>query len=358
MATNEELEQRVKELESLIIAQYDPPTGPEYSFPVPGQPIDQDQFQLLSLGTGNGIIDRGGAQYWLVGWGSDAETNQKNSMVLKTSSNTKKNEALVGGYYHVMTEDKTIHLPPVTEETTYKICITYDPRYIDESGEQAQGAVSLQVYTDELPTTFGRIHVLLWTVTRKPNQLLTDAEVSRHRQRISPVIYVWAEDHKPDPETMLWGSICMVGETGSVYRNVAPSTDGEDTGPRRWTKHQDQDLRELKPDVYTRDDASYVYPGSGAKAGSTRIGQLVVLEGRVARNSGANFVAGEGRTIMTLPSSHRPPTERRFLTKSDGVGGMLRSAIVVVSSNGDVTVWPHQDCSWVGLDGISYTLRY
>src|SRR5699024_10730904 len=125
-------------------------------------------------------------------------------------------------------------------------------------------------------------------------------------QRISPVIYVWAEDHKPDPETMLWGSICMVGETGSVYRNVAPSTDGEDTGPRRWTKHQDQDLRELKPVTVEKPDASYVYPGSGARAKSTRIGNLVVLEGRLARNSGSNFVGNEARHVDTLPPEHTP----------------------------------------------------
>ena len=348
MATNEELEQRVKELESLIIAQYDPPTGPEYSFPVPGQPIDQDQFQLLSLTDGNGIIDRGDYPYWLEGWGSDSETNQKNSMVLKTGG-LGKAEAIIGGYYHVLNENKTIPLPAVTETTTYYICLTFDPRYIEETGELANQSVSVQVYDDDPPTTFGRINIVLYTVTRKPNQLLTDATVERFRPRTVAPIAVLRREHLPDPANVLFGSVAYIyGENDIVIARGASTEEG---GPNRWDSM-------FTPDVIVRGPtASYEWAGSGDDFRSTRIGNLVILEGRLKRTSGDTFKANyaPGYNIRNLPPEHSPRASKRFITKAGGFDSDYHF-VVNISSDGTVQVYPNRDAEWVSVDGISYTV--
>lgn len=110
-------------------------------------------------------------------------------------------------------------------------------------------------------------------------------------------------------------------------------------------------------DVYVRGDGSYVWAGIGAKPGSTRVGNLIVLEGRVARGSGADFEVGRGHTIMTLPESHRPPYERRFVTKGPGTDNVNRSATIVVSANGEVTAFANVNMSWIGLEGCVFTTR-
>ena len=346
MATNEELEQRVKELESLVIAQYDPPSGPEYSFPQPGQPIDQDQFQLLSLTDGNGIIDRGDYPYWLEGWGSDAETNEKNSMRLRVGQKYDKAEAVIGGYYHVLNEDKTIPLPAVTETTTYYICLTNDPR--EEEGRL--GPVSVQVYTSEPPTTFARINTTLYTVTRKPNQLLTDATVERFRPRTVAPIAVLRREHLPDPASVLFGSVAYIyGENDIVIARGASTEEG---GPNRWDSM-------FTPDVIVRGPtASYEWAGSGDDFRSTRIGNLVILEGRLKRTSGEPFKGNYmgGYNIRNLPPQHSPRNSKRYITKSDGYNDMDKEVVVNIGSDGAVNVFPRADVAWVSVDGIVYTV--
>src|SRR5690625_7000452 len=49
-------DQRLDDLESLITAEYEPPEGTEYSFPVANQGITQEQFRLMNLGQANGMI--------------------------------------------------------------------------------------------------------------------------------------------------------------------------------------------------------------------------------------------------------------------------------------------------------------
>ena len=354
MATNEELEQRVKELESLIVAQYDPPTGPEYSFPAPGQPIDQDQFQLLSLHGGNGVIDRGGRPYWLNSWDTDAETNQKNSMILSNSTYNGKSEALVAGYYHVMSEERVVNFAPVLQETTYYVCLTFDPRVIDESGEQANGAISIQVYDSEPPSTFGRVHVILWTVTRKPNQLLSDATIDRVRPRLAPPLYVWLESHKPDPNKQLSGALCFVGQTKAVYR-VSSDDDGE--GSRSWVSLTDP------PWTEPADSDFYGWAGSGHRRGYRRTGEnsaqlrgrVKIMEDRPFRQGGGTNSAGYG--ILTLPADLTPQREQRFIASSSGYSGNVLN-VVTVSSDGNVYGMPLLgDATWLGLDGIEYSLH-
>src|SRR5690625_901996 len=85
-------DQRLDDLESLITAEYEPPEGTEYSFPVANQGITQEQFRLMFLGQANGMIhgDNGAVndpesstdnRYYLEGHDSDSETNQRNTLI-------------------------------------------------------------------------------------------------------------------------------------------------------------------------------------------------------------------------------------------------------------------------------------
>ena len=343
MATNEELEQRIKELESLVISQYDPPSGPEYSFPVPGQPIDQDQFQLLSLHSGNGIIDRGDFPYELVPWPTDSETNQKNSMILKAGrNNDSKAESLVSGYYHVMSEDKVIPLDPVSETTTYHICITYDPRSIEGTGDERGNPVEVKVYDSDPPVTFGRNHVYTYKVTRKPNQLLTDATIERVRPRLAAPIYVWAESHKPDAASVLYGSLCVVGETASIYRSVDDSNEGN----QGWVSITD-------PPWIDSTSKAYPVASSGVTAPGYRvIGNKVELRGRIKRKEGTDFVPGGAYNL--IPNSPTPEVGTVMNAGSDNKREPIQ---VGRASGGTLEVQVKNNTRWVDLAGCFYYLK-
>ena len=343
----------IEELQELVGAStYEPVDGPEFSYPAVGQAMDDEMWKFVTLALGSGILDDGGGAYWLRKIGNDSETNSANQMRLTVSETTGTAQAMVNGFYHRLLQDMRLDFPMPLEETTYYVVLELNPL----KARDPEGPISVKVYPNELNTESGRQHLILWTVTRKPNQLLTDAKIERLRPRLSPPVYVWSRAHMPEASEVLWGTMCFVGAEGAVYRSTAPNDNGVDNGDRQWIKHKDEDLKALEPDVYAKPDTNYIYPGSGARARSTKVGPVVILEGRIARGSGAIFEAHNRRVVMTLPADHRPRQERRFLTKSDGTGGMLRSCIVVVSSNGEVSVYPEQDCVWIGLDGCSFTV--
>ena len=350
--TLEELQQQIDELKSLITTQYEPPSGSEYSYPVVNQPMNDEQWQYVTLAMGDGILDTGGSPYWLKKLDTDAETNQQNQMVLTVSWEHGNAQGLLRGFFHRLMQDKVLNFPGVTTKTTYYVVLQYDPQ--GHAGES--GPIVAKVVTN-LDYSQGKHYVVLWTVEREPNQLLTDATITRLRPRVSPSFYVWDESHRPAANKVLWGTICYVGRTGKAYRSSGP--DGADAANREWVLQQDSDLSALAPDIVPRGDGSgYEYPGTGARLKSTRVGNVVIMEGRVQRESGAQFLSSnaDGYYIRTLPAAHRPENERRFITKSDGVGSTSRSAVVVVSSNGEVRVWPNQNCSWVSVDGCVFTV--
>ena len=327
-------------MRDILLTAAEPPTGPEFSYPVVDQAVSSSMWKWITKGVGNGIIDLGDGPYTLTGL-----NNATNTGVLKPGTGGTAN-AIVEGFYHQLSEDMTVSLPmPSSGTSTYSVCLTYDPRNSDSAG----GPISVQVYSGTTPTTFGRVHVVLWTVRRTANQLLTDSTVERFRPRVAPVIYVWDESHKPDPAQQLWGSLCVVGSTGSIYRATTAGEAGGDSGARAWVPMSDTDLR--------GDTPTYVYVGHGARIGSTRIGPLVVMEGRVRRQDGGLFSGGstQGYLVHVLPESHRPPTERRFIASGSGFTNNVH-VVVAVYTNGEVRVFPAQSTPWVSLDGCVFTV--
>src|SRR5699024_5635115 len=156
------------------------------------QGITQEQFRLMNLGQANGMIhgnngtvndspNSTGYRYYLEGHATDYETNQRNTHLLRAGTS---GESIVAAFYHLLTEDMELPFPAVTKTTVYHVTITYDPRDFKTS------PLKSQVYPGEPPTSQGRIHVLLHTVERRPNQLLSQAKITRYRQYTAGLLSV------------------------------------------------------------------------------------------------------------------------------------------------------------------------
>ena len=221
--TIEELAAQVQELNALVKTPYQPPSGPEFSYPIVGQPMTDAMWQYVTLGMGDGVLDEGGQPYWL-----RARENANNTLKITVSTTTNTAQAMLRGFYHKMTEDRTFTVPGVTTSTLFHFCLTYSPVGLN----QDQGPISLQMYAGTPPTTLGRFHIILWTLLRKPNQLLTDAEVRMVRPKITPSLSVNVEKDRPDPSKVLWGTRVLCHESGVEYRATGASD--ETGGPTEW----------------------------------------------------------------------------------------------------------------------------
>lgn len=338
-------DEKIESLEDIVTTTGQPVGGSEYSFPIPNQPMDQDQFQLLSIPNGDGIIDRAGYPYKLVGWDSDSETNQKDSMILKVSNVTGKAEAVVGGYYHVLTEDKVIPLPSVSTTTTYYIELTYDPRLGDD---EDPNIVSVQVYTSEPPTTFKRKHVDLHRVTREPNQILTDAKVETFRPRIAPTTVVYDKDSLPEPSTQVWGAVTFVH--GAVKDIVVAKGNTSEEADR---------YESLLSPAWeeTPDGESYVYTGNGYRVAIKRQGMTRTLRGQWKRASGQSFYPDSSYLLYGLLPGDRPAKTMRFLTAGPGTVNAGTTVSVTVNTNGEVVATPEKEAAWMSLDGVQFDVE-
>lgn len=222
---------RLDDLESLITAEYQPPSGVEYSFPVANQGITQEQFRLMFLGQANGMIhgdngtvndspDSTGYRYYLDKHDTDAETNQRNTLILRAGTSA---ESIVEGFYHRLTEDMELPFPPVTTTTVYHVTITYDPRDFKTS------PLRIQVYPGEPPTSHGRVHLLLHTVERRPNELLTQATRTRFRPYTAGVVAVQNSTQLPNVDSYPAGTLAVPSsnEASGLYVR-------SNTSPQRW----------------------------------------------------------------------------------------------------------------------------
>ena len=200
---------RLDSLESLVTAEYQPPEGVEYSYPVSNQGITQTQFRNMMRALGKGTItqhdsDTAQSSYRLVPHASDAETNQRNTLLLRPAPSFNQAETASNGFFHVLTETMELPFPPVTTKTTYYVTVTYDPRKFKTD------PLKIEVYPGTPPTSEGRDHVVLFTVTRSPNQLLSQAEIGRVNQWLGHVINAWSYNELPDPTHVEYGTLAVV----------------------------------------------------------------------------------------------------------------------------------------------------
>lgn len=334
---------RLDSLESLVTPQPKPTPGVEYSFPVVGQDISDSEYRQMMKGLGSGIIDSGDNQYWI-----RKADNATDTIQLTVGPNVKNAESVIAGFFHRLVADMTLSIPPVTTATTYNICLTLDPL----QASNPAGPISVQVYAGAPPSTQGKIHIILWTGTRQPNSVLTSVQWTRRRQRVAPVLYVWAESHKPAADQVLWGTLCIVGETRRLWRSTnEDELNGGDTGKRVWVP-MDDDTGWVYPGYIT----TYEYAGHGREISYRHKDGNVQLRGRFKRENGGKLTPSDnGWWALTLPKEYTPIASMRFITAGQGFNPPTFSS-VEVTTNGQVRVYPTSPTDWGGLDGISIGL--
>lgn len=182
---------------------------PEISFPVVEKPLTEDQWKAIAAGLGQGVIDRGGYPYSIA-----SRSNTTDEVTIGLDTITKKNEAIVAGFVHQITEVKKLKIAPVTKATTYEIGLVYDPT---KHGTEA-GPVTLAAWKAPGDMTGGKVRVVLWRIIRSANQVLTAATVQENRQRISPQITVSATVDLPPSSSVLVDTVALVRQTGESYR--------------------------------------------------------------------------------------------------------------------------------------------
>lgn len=340
--TQYDLEQdaRIETVESLVTAEYQPPAGTEYSYPVASQGITQEQFRTMMRAAGSGTFvqhDDTEAQvsYRLSGHGSDSETNQRNTLILRPAPTTGRAETAYHGFFHVLTEDMELPFPAVTSGTTYHVCVTYDPRLFKTT------PLKIEVYPGTPPTTSGRDSIVLFKVRREPNQLLSQATITKVNPWLGHVINVWTHDHLPEPTSVEYGTLAVVINPG-MSRGKALYTN---RGIHGWEPLLHHPWVERTPaNGWTRYDSDH------APLRLQRVGNRVYLSGFLRK--------GNSRQVFQTSQALAPRYDQEFTVNTGPVaGGHTRTGRITVRSNNWVElVNGFSEASWIQLDGISYVL--
>lgn len=341
----------IEELQELVGAKtYEPVDGAEFSYPAVGQAVDDEMWQFVTLALGSGILDDGGWPYWLRKLDSDSETNSANQMKLTVATTTGTAQAVLKGFYHRLLQDMRLDFPMPLSETTYYVVLELNPL----KARDPEGPISVKVYPNELNTESGRQHLILWTVTRKPNQLLTDATITRYRPRVAPSLTVTRHEDLPDPGTVLYGTIAEVyNENDRVIARGANNSEG---GATKWESLVDP------PWTDVADGSDYGNPGHGYMRGYRVVGKTLELRGRISRINGDKFYVSGGNDsagykVMNFGSEvPAPQQETRFIAASDSYSG--NKLVTVTVKGGSVYAVPILgDCNWIDLDNIRIPLE-
>src|SRR5690625_1241240 len=330
-------DQRLDDLESLITAEYEPPEGTEYSFPVANQGITQEQFRLMNLGQANGMIhgnngvindspDSTGWRYYLDRHDSDSETNQRNTLILRAGTSA---ESIVEGFYHRLTEDMELPFPAVTTTTLYRVTLTYDPRKFKTS------PVNIEVWAGEPPTAYGQVHVLLHTVERKPNQLLSQAKITRYRQYTAGLLSVQNENQLPDPASVPAGTLAVPSASGRgiFVRSNTSLAWVDPVAPSPWE------------DVFQPNRNGWRV-GTGSRKPMARLTATgIQLKGHFDRND-ATF-----NTFGRITDSRFFPN-RQIRTPMATSGSTV--SVLIIETNGDLKISGGYTGTYVSVDGVNY----
>lgn len=305
----------------------------ELSYPTEGQPLPAQYWRSVTLGLGTGVLDEGGRPYELTG-----KDNATNQVTIRRPTTKSYAHAIVRGFYHRITADVVLDIPAVTKATTFYIALQLAPLRAT-SGDLP---VKLDVFTS-LDRTDDKDYLVLHTIRRQPNQLLTDAVFTTYRTKVAPSIMVDTPDLLPDPESVLWGTQAHVFETGQDFR-----AGGTGSSPT-WVE------LDSEPQWINVSYAS----GRAAGGGGTRLqvkreGNRRVLRGRGVRSNGDNFYpagAGSPWVMGTLAEADRPSATAGGIGQVDSFTnpGFAR---VEVNVNGEIRFSPNKDTAWVGFDTI------
>lgn len=322
----------------------------EQSYPIVEQPMSADQWKSVTLGIGDGILDEGGFPYRLKNL-----SNATNTGVLQAArrqDGETYSSAILNGFYHRLEEDLELEFPAVTSRTTYYVALQYDPSRTDMP-------VQAKVVTS-LDYSQGKNYLTLYTVTRGPDQLLTDAAVRMMRPRVAPVQVYARESDMPEAHKVLWGTLALVhnGRAGNnaVLKMAITGDDAESDNGWFWKTIYDPNDNGFVWEAKA-DSGTYTNPGSGYVRAIGRRGRERRLRGRVSLVSGNVFQAGGAYNVMStgIPPEDAPGGSQRFVTACGNATPTF--ATVEVSPDGSVTASVSRNTYWIGLDGIEWEAK-
>ena len=322
---------RIQGVEDLVQTTYTPFQGPEFSYPVVHQPMDDEMWQYVTLGMGSGVLDVGGWPYRLTGLSDVTDTGR-----LSVATTTGTAQAILRGFYHRLNQDITLSFPPVSQKTLYQVVLEYDPLRHKEPG----GPIRVRVLTS-LDWSGGKHYLPLWDVERDPSQLLSQAKVTNRASKIAPVIICDYPDALPDPKTQLWGTICYIRhgmQAGRVY--MAGGTSAPNGGPAEWELAdkpvwQNITLRGGYGPAFQQPQWSLTSDGA------------IQTRGSVKRLSGA-LITGRLENFGWLPASIS------FDGMTSTITGGTGSKVVRVETSGsrDLVYYTDDLMQWMSLDGF------
>lgn len=334
--TPQELLALIEELQALVSADYAPPEVPEFSYPAVGQAVDDEMWKYVTLALGSGVLDTGGWPYLL----TDARNNDE-TMELRVSTFSGNAQAVLNGFYHRLLKNMRLKFEMPLTDTTYYVVLELNPL----KAKTPEGPISVKVYPNELNTESGRTHLILWKVTRKPNQLLTDALIETVRPRVVPTHLVYTKDQLPDPSESLWGSMYFVHETSEIL--MAVGANQESNGPTRWKNL-------TSPEWVESTSGAFPWAGHGEKPAHRVVGDRVELRGRVKRDTGTNFNTDVDYTL--IPNCPDAGATSVMIAGADQKKNSVR--IDATKGSGNKPKFTVKDpAAWIDLTGLFYYRR-
>lgn len=181
------------------------------SFPILEKPLSDQQWGQVIEGLGSGILARRSEPY---GIPSGAVDNAANTFYIGGRSPlTKDGRAVVSGYLHRYDANEVFACPAVSATTTYHFGLTYDPTRHAEEG----GPVSLTLTTSR-PSGDGKVYLPIYRITRRANELLSNATFVDERAFVAPQITVKGAAALPPGDSVLTYTVATDWETGQQWQ--------------------------------------------------------------------------------------------------------------------------------------------
>lgn len=298
----------------------------ETSFPVVNKPLSDGQWKTIALGIGQGIIDRGGFPYRL-----SARSDTADTVTIDVDRVTKKNEAILDGFAHQIDAPKVLRIPAVSKATTYEIGLVYDPA----KAETAEGPITLTVWTSPGDYTVGKSRLVLYTITRQPSQVLTQATLTQYRPRVSPQIVVTTQSHLPRAGTMLVDAVALARDTGKEWRAHT-----DDNGNMSWV--------ELKQGV---EGDPYATPSTAIMRWSSGRGGYVEDPTNPLEVANKRYADTVAKAVQDkVPYMSRYAEEAGIFRWPDGRGGNVKAPTepenIANKAYVDNHTWGGEDITW------------
>ena len=313
----------------------------EESFPMRDKPMTDEQWKQVTLGIGSGVLNEGGDPYRLTNI-----NNATNQVTVNVSTQTGLAQAIVAGFYHRIDAPVVLDIPAVTAATTYWIMLEYSPLRLETS----KPPVQLKVVT-ALDQSQGKQYLVLHKISRKPNELLTNAVFLSVKPRIAPTLQVRDGSELPEPETVIRGTVAVVhGDYPDI--RIAKQDAGQ---PVAWVSL-------LSGKWQTLPDLANTTNFSGSPKQFRRVGTTRYLRGQFYRSNGSHTAysaSGGGYTVANLDAADLPKRGMRFpivpVEQSTGNGVDAAGHIVVSATNNDIRLYMTRGtCGRVDMGQISW----